>query len=114
MLRPRTPVLRGERAENATVNGSLIALASIVGGALVGGLVRVIALQAEVSALVLLVEQRQYVAMINTVLARLEDPAHAPTHDDVLAVRITQDYFSIYGAIAPRIGLMGSLSGPVV
>ena len=58
--------------------------------------------------------QRDYVTLLRAAIARLEKPNYAPTRDDCLSVRITQDYFSVFHAVAPKIGALGPLAREVV
>jgi hypothetical protein len=49
-----------------------------------------------------------------TIITRLQDPAYIPTPDDVFQFRLSQDYFTVFHALCPKIGLLGSLSRQVV
>ncbi len=92
-------------------------------GALLGGVVDVavrayerfkegqriaLALGAEINALVRLAEANNYIAEVNGILARLDDPQHGPTvvRTDFFAPQIGQDYFSTFDSVSDKIGLL--------
>lgn len=110
---------------------SLIAAAlTFIAGAIVGGVVDAAfrryevfreaqgvasAIRAEIDALVRLARFRQYVELSEGIIARLQEESYVPREHDVFAIQITQDYFSVFNALSPKIGLLGgSLASSVV
>jgi hypothetical protein len=47
-------------------------------------------------------------------IARLSDPTHELNPSDFVTMRITQDYFSVFHALSPKIGLLGPLGEKIV
>jgi hypothetical protein len=107
---------------------ALSALMGLIAGAVIGGIVNVVvrsyerfkesqgmalALKSEIEALVKLATFRQYVPLLDAMIARLNDPQHQPVIDDMFAVRITQDYFSTFHSLSEKIGLLGPLAADV-
>jgi len=107
----------------------VVALLSVGVGVLLGGVVRAVvdryatfveskrmavALRAEVEAILQIVQARQYLSLVATLIDRLQNPTYTPTLDDVLSIRVGQDYFAVFHALCPKIGLLGPLSGEVV
>lgn len=107
----------------------VVALLSVGVGALLGGVVRAavdryasvveskgmaVALRAEVEAILQLVEARRYLSEVTEYISRLQSPTYTPTLDDVFNIRVSQDYFVVFHALCPKIGLLGPLSGQVV
>jgi len=105
-----------------------IALLSLIVGVLLGGVSNAVvgsyaafresqgiaeALISEISTITELIEQRGYINTLNTLITRLQNPAHQPTYQDIFSVSITQDYFAVFNSVCPRIGLLGPLSGGV-
>jgi hypothetical protein len=104
---------------------SVVALLSVGVGALLGGVVRAIvdryaifvesrgmavALGAEIAAILQIVQARQYRSLVAAVIDRLQSPTSTPTLDDALNIRVAQDYFAVFHALRPKIGLFGTLS----
>jgi len=105
-----------------------IPLLSVAVGALLGGVINAMvgrystfkegkgiaaALHSEIESILFMIKHRQYVQHLTEILARLSDPKHVVTAADVPAISVTQDYFSVFHAIASKIGLLGELGGPV-
>ncbi|MEE8076171.1 MAG: hypothetical protein V3T60_11175 [Candidatus Binatia bacterium] len=105
-----------------------IALLSLIVGVLLGGVSNAVvgryaafresqgiaaALISEISTITELIEQRGYINALNTLITRLQNPAHQATYQDMFSVSITQDYFAVFNSVCPRIGLLGPLSGGV-
>ena len=109
--------------------GSLtLALVSVGVGALLGGLVNAIlaqytsfqeskgmarALKAEIDAVLALLALRDYAGDLGKAIARLQNPQYLPAPRDTMNVLVTQDFFITYHALAPKIGLLGEVSGAV-
>lgn len=108
--------------------GLELAFISVSVGALLGGAARAgvmryslfaegkgvaIAVAAEVSAILEIARRREF-GGARAILARLEDPEHALTIDDILAIRLSQGYLSVYSAVCPKLGLLGPLAGDVI
>lgn len=72
------------------------------------------ALRAEMDTILTLVKKREFVQQVDAIITRLQDPAHTLIPQDVFAIPIAQDYFSVFNSVSPKIGLLGDLSGPVV
>lgn len=107
----------------------LVALISVAVGALLGGLIQALvqryaafreskgmaaALRAEITSVVALVEHREYIEHLDEMIGRLQNSTHQPTLEDLFAIRITQDYFTVFNSLCPKIGLLGDLSGRIV
>jgi hypothetical protein len=108
----------------------VIALLSVGVGALLGGVVRAfvdrytvfeesqgmaVALKAEIEALLQIIHYREYVRLVTERISRLQDATDTLTRDDnVFNIRVSQEYFTVFHAVCPKIGLLGSLSTPVV
>ena len=73
-----------------------------------------LALQAEMNAVLRMAALRQYGAGSDAILVRLRDPTHVVGIEDLFWVRGEEDYFSVFHAVAPKIGLLGPLGGDVV
>ena len=57
--------------------------------------------------MVRLAEANNYIAEVNGILARLNDPQHGPTiRTDFFAPQIAQDYFSTFNSVSDKIGLL--------
>ena len=108
---------------------ALFGVLVFIAGALLGGAVNALvqryavfkeskgvalALQAEMSAVLRLVAFRNYIAGTDAILVRLRDPTHVVDLGDLFLVRAEEDYFSVFHAVAPKIGLLGPLGGDVV
>jgi len=106
-----------------------LALFSLIVGALLGGVVQAVvgryasfkesqgiaaALSSEMSAIVELIEIREYVSHLTSMSKRLSDRTYKPTHEDIFNVRVTQDYFRVFNELTPKIGLLGEMSGTIV
>lgn len=106
-----------------------IAILSAGVGALLGGVIRAVvdryaafneakgiavALEAEIQAVIEIVRHRRYLEHLDRLITSLQDPAYSPGPGDLFAIQISQDYFAVFNAITPRIGLLGDLSGRVV
>ena len=111
------------------VSTPLVALVSALGGALIAGgwqafLARyasfkesktvAASIRAELTALQEIVQRREYVAVLDAIIARLNDPAHAQTRNDIFDIAVTQDYFQVFNAHCARLGLLGDAAAPVV
>jgi hypothetical protein len=107
----------------------VVALISVGVGALLGGVVRAVvdrytvfeeskgiavALKAEIEAVLHLVQHREYVRLVSDCINRLENPTYMPTLKDVFNIGVTQEYFPVFNALCPKIGLLGDLSADVV
>jgi hypothetical protein len=107
----------------------LTAIVVFIAGALVGGSVNALveryavfkeskgialAIQAEMDGLVTLATYRKYVTLIDAMIVRLQNPSHVLSEQDVFFIQITQDYFSVFHALSPKIGLLGALARDVV
>jgi hypothetical protein len=73
-----------------------------------------LALRAEIQALLRLATYRDYVALTDAMIVRLRDLSHVLNASDFALIRITQDYFSVFHALSPKIGLLGPLGENVV
>jgi hypothetical protein len=60
-----------------------------------------------------MITQRRYVEGLTERIARLTNPEHLVTPDDVPSIAVTQDYFSVFHATASKIGLLGEMSGSI-
>jgi hypothetical protein len=120
--------LNGLRPPQDRSGTPVVALLSVGVGALLGGVVRAIvdryatfvesrgmavALKAEIAAILQIVQVRQYLSVLARFIDRLQNPTYTPTRDDVVSIRVTQDYFAVFHALCPKIGLLGPLSGEV-
>ena len=100
-----------------------------IAGALLGGAVNALveryavfkeskgvalAVQAEMNAVLRLVEFRQYLPGMDAIIVRLRDPTHVVDLSDLFLIRAEEDYFSVFHAVAPKIGLLAPFSGDVV
>lgn len=107
----------------------LIGVLAFIAGTLLGGVVNALvkqyavfkeskgvalALKAELNALLNLVRFRKYIANTDAIIVRLQDPTHVLDKADVFFVRIAQDYFSVFHAVTPKIGLLGPLGSDIV
>jgi hypothetical protein len=73
-----------------------------------------IAVKAEIDSLLAIVEMREDLPELNqdaTVLETLEGPA---TRQHIYYARVEQDYFGVFHAIRPKIGLLGDASGTTI
>jgi hypothetical protein len=117
--------LPSEHQTLSLLNGLLV----FVAGALIGGVVHALveryavfkeskgvamALRAEINAFLGLVTFRDYVAITDRMIVRLRDRTHVVDLADVFLIRIAQDYFSVFHALSPKIGLLGPLGRDVV
>lgn len=107
----------------------LFGLITFVAGALFGGIVNcltaryaafkeskgvALAIRAEMEALVGLANFRGYVGLTDAIIIRLGDASHQLDLNDVFSINITQDYFSVFSALSPKLGLLGPLATDVV
>lgn len=107
----------------------LSVLLSITAGALLGGIVRALvdsyqhfreskglarALQAEISALRHIIEQRAVPQQVERTIAVLEDPTRTLQSRDLFGLRVSEDYFSVFRAITPKIGFLGDIAADAV
>ena len=107
----------------------LFGLITFLVGTLLGGVVNMLAgqyavfkeskgvalaIRAELQSLVKLAALRNYAAVSDAIIKRLGDPSHTPEQSDVFSMHITQDYFSVFHALSPRLGLLGPLASNVV
>jgi hypothetical protein len=107
----------------------LVAVVSGFVGLFIGGLGRLIeqryaafkdsqgvahALEAEIVGVLGLVKRRRYREHIERLLASLESEAGAVTADELPGIRVTQDFFTVFHALAPKLGSLGPVSGLVV
>ena len=105
------------------------ALLWIILGAVLGGLIQAVinwysafresqgialALAAELRALRDLATFRQYLALSDQIVGRLNEVGHIVNIGDIFAISITQDYFSVFNSVSSKIGLLGKHSGEVV
>jgi hypothetical protein len=105
-----------------------IALLSAAVGALLGGIVNAAvaryaafkestgmaaALRAELLAILEIAEQRKYLAHLNAIIARLEQPEYVPGLGDLFAFRATRDFFAVFHATCSRIGTLAELAPAV-
>lgn len=108
-----------------TLIGLLVFIAGVLLGGVVNGLVGryavfkeskgvALAIRAEIEALVRLATYRNYVGLTDAIIVRLKDSTHVLDVLDVFFIQITQDYFSVFHALSPKIGLLGPLSSNVV
>jgi hypothetical protein len=119
----------GHRPAQDRPGTPIIALLSVGVGALLGGVVRAavdrysvfvesqgmaVALKAEIEALLQIIQHREYQRLVGECISRLQDATHTPTRDDVFNIQVSQQYFTVFHAVCPKIGLLGSLSDPVV
>jgi hypothetical protein len=111
---------------NANVTVTLLSLGV---GALLGGVVQAVvgryaafkeskgiavALGAEISSIVQIVEFRQYLAHLDQLIKTLQSTTHQPTYQDLFSVKIAQDYFTTFNSLCSKMGQLGSLSHQVV
>lgn len=106
-----------------------IAILSALLGAMSGGLIEAfrrsretfrerkamaLALRAEVRTLLGLVELRQYPQLLERIMGRLRDANHPVVDDDIFAVRIQENYFSVFEGCAAKLGLLPSCAAELV
>jgi hypothetical protein len=118
--------INGHRPTPDRLGTPIVALVSVGVGALLGGVVRAavdryavfveskgmaVALRAEIEAILQIVEARQYLSLVTRRIERLQNPTYTPTLDDVFNIRVSQEYFVVFHALCPKIGLLGPLSG---
>jgi len=72
-----------------------------------------LALAAELRALRALVTFRKYLEIADGIVARLNLEGYVPTILDVMAISVTEDYFGVFHAVSPKIGILGKLAGEV-
>ncbi len=104
-------------------------VALVLIGAIFGGLVRTLvdlylrfeeikgiasALKAEIDSILTLVKERKFVGKADAIIGRLADPAHLLTLDDIFAIPVAQDYFSVFNSVSQKIGFIGDSSSRVV
>ncbi len=107
----------------------LFGLVTFLAGTLLGGVVNMLAgqyavfkeskgvalaVRAELESLVKLAILRNYAAVTDTIIKKLSDPSHTPEVFDIFSMHITQDYFTVFHALSPKLGLLGSLASNVV
>jgi len=107
----------------------LFGLFTFIAGALFGGIVNglvgryaafkeskgvALAIRAEIEALIRLATFRDYIGITDAIVVRLNDPSHRLDPNDVFSIRLTQDYFSVFNALSPKLGLLGPLASQVV
>lgn len=107
----------------------LIAVVSVGVGALLGGVVNSMvrlywdfreskgiasALRAEIGSLILLITHRNYIKHVEKRIERLSAEDYEPTEHDLFAISVKQDYFTVFHAIAPKVGLLGAQARHVV
>lgn len=114
-----------------TASAPIWLIIGILLGGLVAGLVDVVvgeyradkegrgiarALAAELGAMLTLAQVQRYGEGLDAILLRLRmrDPNQALTLEDIFAIRVTQDYFTVFTAVAPKLGMLENLSGEVV
>lgn len=68
------------------------------------------ALKAEIGSLLSLIEEREYVNILDQIIGRLQNPAYAPDPEETFSVPVTQDYFGVFSALTSKIGLLADLS----
>jgi len=105
-----------------------IAIFSLIVGGLLGGIVQTVsgryaafresqgiaeAVRSEIETILDLINQRGYLNFLNTIIQRLQNPAYQPTYQDLLVVRIRQDYFTVFNSVCPKIGLLGDTAGKI-
>jgi hypothetical protein len=108
---------------------ALVGLLAFIAGTLLGGVVNALvgryaafkeskgvalAIRAEIEALVRLATYRNYIALTDAIIVRLNDPTHVIDISDVFSVRVEEDYFSVFHALSPKLGLLGPLASSVV
>jgi hypothetical protein len=118
---------QGRRKITVEVNWG-IAIISLVVGALLGGIVQAAtgryaafresqgiaeAVRSEIETILDLINQRGYLNYLNTTIQRLQNPAYQPTYQDLFVVRISQDYFTVFNSVSPKIGLLGNTAGRI-
>ena len=110
-------------------NGSVfVVLISVAVGALLGGVVQTlvaryaahkeaqgiaVSVRAEINALVELVEARRYIECLDLIVDRLQTTGNAMV-SDYFSPRIKEDYFQVFKAVAPTIGMLKEAAGPSV
>ena len=73
-----------------------------------------LAIRAELESLLKLAALRNYAVVTEAIIKRLGDPSHTPEVSDIFSMHITQDYFAVFHALSPRLGLLGPLASNVV
>ena len=73
-----------------------------------------VALKADIDAILALIKRRNFTEAVDAIIRRLEDPSYVPEQEDIFAIPIAQDYFSVFNSVAPKIGMLGDSSRRVV
>jgi len=105
-----------------------IALFFLIIGAIIGGASQAVlgryaafresqgiaeALRSEIETILMLVDQRGYLNVLNAAIVPLQNPAYQPTYHNVISISITQDYFTDFNSVCPKIGLLGDVGGRI-
>lgn len=72
------------------------------------------AIKAELDGLFAVVSQRKYLEGLDCLVKKLEDETYRSTVADLYTFPVSQDYFQIFHALAPKIGLLGSVTEDTV
>jgi hypothetical protein len=110
-------------------NGSVsVVLISVAVGALLAGAVQAFiaryaahkeaqgiagSVRAEINALVEIAEARRYISLLDQIVDRLHTTGRASVLD-YFSPRIAEDYFHVFKAVAPKIGMLKEAAGPSV
>jgi len=72
-----------------------------------------LAIRGEIAAIIEIVLKRRYLQHLEKFIRQLSDPTHQLTVNDIVAPRISQDYFPVFNSVANKIGLLADQSDPV-